>query len=77
MTDFFPDEPGPIIQTNINKMWFALPNDVIGGWSVMNCNKPLSQVDPNKPEWEVASFASEEDAKHIVILHNSWLKGTR
>lgn len=62
---------------NINKLWFALPNDLIGGWSVMNCNKRISQVDPDEQEWEVASFTSEEDAKHIVMLHNMWLRGAR
>lgn len=58
---------------NINTKWYAHPNDVIGGWSVMNCDKPPSRIDLNLSDREVATFVDEDDARHMVQLHNRWL----
>ena len=45
---------------------FAHENDMIGGWSVMNVNKPPSQANPKNDEYEVAEFTTEADAKFIA-----------
>jgi hypothetical protein len=59
-------EPLPVL-------WYAVINDLIGGWAVSHINKPLSQQDYRKGEGEIAAFCSESVAHHIVALHNSWL----
>lgn len=58
---------------SINQKWYLHPNDLIGGFSINNVDKPLSQCDFRKDEGEIADFMMEEDAKHIVELHNEWL----
>lgn len=61
---------------SLDKTWFAHPNDLIGGWSVMNCDRRLGEINwddnPNQ-DHEVASFTEEQDARHIARLHNEWL----
>lgn len=56
-----------------DETWYAHPNDLIGGWSVMNRDHPPSglnrHVDPDGRE--VATFMSEADARRIVELHNA------
>lgn len=61
----------------INKLWFAIPDDLIGGWAIMNCNKPPGQASFAAGEEQVAWGLCEEDAKHIVQIHNLWLGGVR
>jgi hypothetical protein len=53
----------------LNVIWYAWPNDLIGGWSIMSEDKP-----PSTGAWEIASFVREEECRHIVRLHNSWLR---
>jgi hypothetical protein len=48
--------------------WFAVPNDLIGGWCV--CDRPSP---PSAGGIEIADFVSEETAGHIAFLHNLWL----
>jgi len=53
----------------LNQEWFAMPDDLIGGWCVMP-----SEVPPSQARWgEVGTFFSEEAAKHIANIHNTWL----
>lgn len=52
--------------------WYAYPNDLIGGWCVMNIDKMPSSADGHF-EYAVADFISEELATHIATLHNNWL----
>lgn len=49
--------------------WFVHPNDVIGGWSVTPADLPPSSGVP-----EVATFLSEQAARHITDLHNTSLE---
>lgn len=51
--------------------WYPKPNDLIGGWCVMNVDKPPSEVD-NKTEFDVADFIPEPAARHIAALHNNY-----
>jgi hypothetical protein len=52
--------------------WYAVPNDLIGGWDISNVNKPESQRNPYGEEFEIGSFLTEEVAQHIVDVHNTW-----
>lgn len=61
---------------NLNIIWYAHPDDLIGGWCIMSCDKPPSQVSPlgGSGEYMIASFMDEDDAKYIVALHNIVLR---
>lgn len=66
--------------TNINPMavpWYAVVNDVIGGWAICNVDKPCSQqsINPEDGEIEIADFIQEDVARYIVRLHNERLAG--
>ena len=45
---------------------FAKENDLIGGWCVMNVDKPPSQANYKKNEYDIADFVNEENAKFIA-----------
>jgi hypothetical protein len=55
--------------------WYALPDDVVGGWCIMTANVPPSQVNWRDPTedttYRVGSFLSKEIAEYVVSLHNS------
>lgn len=50
--------------------WYAKPNDLIGGWCVMDTD--ATPGESNRPE--VADFTSERMANHIAYLHNDWVE---
>jgi hypothetical protein len=50
--------------------WFVHPDDLVGGWAVMNVDKPPSQCDHRAGEGEVCNFVREADARLIVELRN-------
>ena len=45
--------------------WYAKPNDVVGGWSIM----PVDET-PSQGGWEVGTFLTREVAEHLTFLHN-------
>ena len=51
------------------KRWYAVVDDLIGGYSASTVDKPVSQH-RSPDEFDVASFMDEETARHIVELHN-------
>jgi hypothetical protein len=53
----------------VRETWYAHPNDLIGGWSVMRVDTTPGQV-PAGVRGEVANFISEVDAREIAWLHN-------
>lgn len=57
--------------------WYVHADDLIGGWAVMNVDKPPSQCDARAGEGEIASFVSEAVARHIADLHHAWLDSNR
>ncbi len=61
----------------LTQRWYVHPNDLIGGWAVMNCDKPPSQADFRAYEVEVAAFVSEPAARRIAELHNTALDAGR
>jgi hypothetical protein len=50
--------------------WFVHPDDLVGGWAVMNVDKPPSQCNPRAGEGQICDFTSEADARLIVELRN-------
>jgi hypothetical protein len=58
-----------LVKKIMNIEWFALPNDLIGGWCVMPINEQ-----PSGGCVEVADFIDGTFAVHIAQLHNEWLK---
>lgn len=55
--------------------WWVHADDLIGGWAVMNVDKPPSQCDHRAGEIEVCNFAHEADARLIVMLRNTYARG--
>lgn len=58
--------------------WYAHPDDLIGGWAVMNRDHRPSALnyDADPDAREVANFMCEEDARRIAALHNADLAGS-
>ena len=52
--------------------WYAVPNDLIGGYSVSTVNKPDSQHNVYEGDFEVGTFMTLESAQHIAEIHNQW-----
>jgi len=57
--------------------WYAQPNDLIGGWAVMNRDHSPGQLDraADPDAREVCTFMSEADARRIAELHNADVAG--
>lgn len=53
-----------------DQLWYLHEDDCIGGWSIMNVDKPPSQCDYKMGEHSIATFVNEDYAKEIVKLHN-------
>jgi len=53
----------------LDQNWYVQPNDLIGGWSVMNVDKPPSQIDPSKGEYELGDFPTKRLAQEMVLGH--------
>lgn len=60
-------------ETVLNTRWYPKPNDVIGGWCVMDVDESPGKA--NRPE--VADFIDYPIAKHVADLHNNYLKENR
>jgi hypothetical protein len=52
--------------------WYAVVNDLIGGWSIATADLPESQINVFNDEFEVGTFMHEDTAKHIAYMHNCW-----
>ncbi len=65
----------PTMPDLLTERWYVHPNDLIGGWAVLNRDCPPSQLnrhtDPDARE--VGDFLTEQVARHIVELHNATL----
>lgn len=54
----------------INKKWYIVENDLIGGHAISPEDKPTSEY-----PYTVADLLQDDDAAaHIVWLHNGWLE---
>lgn len=65
-----PNDPYSWMRDLLFSKWYAHPNDLIGGWSIMSVDSPPSQTKYN----EVACFTDELLARHMVRLHNEYLR---
>jgi len=50
--------------------WYAVPDDLIGGWCVMTADKRPSEVVPGDGVVQIADFVSMADARYVARLHN-------
>lgn len=61
------------------EQWYVIVNDLIGGWSIGNRDKPLSQYDmrpeTGREERVIADFVKREDAEEYVAIRNKIIKG--
>lgn len=59
----------------MSQLWYARPDDVVGGWAVMNADVPPSEISRADDIWQVGHWLSEEAAEHVAWLHNAYLQG--
>jgi hypothetical protein len=50
--------------------WYLVVNDLIGGWSVGNRDKPQSEYDFRVGDRIIADFMEERDATAVTALLN-------
>lgn len=70
------------IDRMMSSPWYAKPNDLIGGWCVMDVDLTPGQADQMEfakgaKEFilhEIGDFLTKEMAQHVADLHNAWLK---
>ncbi len=56
--------------------WYAVVNDLIGGWSVATRDVPCSELRINQgKDFELGCFLDEAIARDIAELHNYALSG--
>lgn len=55
-------------QQVMDSVWYAQPDDTIGGWCVM-----LEDAPPSQGGIEAGGFLSEAVARHVADLHNSFI----
>jgi hypothetical protein len=56
----------------INCYWYPVVDDTIGGWAMSNVDQSVAHLDPYEGQFELASFLTEEEARHIAQVHNKW-----
>lgn len=54
----------------LTQKWYAVTNDLIGGFAVANADKPCSALDHSAGEREIANFWSEQACRLVVAAHN-------
>ncbi len=64
-------ERGDVTAGYFQERWYAVVNDLVGGWAVATVDRPLSEIDTkSRTVVVVADFVSEEAARYIATLHN-------
>lgn len=58
--------------------WYAVVDDLIGGWNVATVDKTAAEIHPGTKEapsgeYTVACFMDEDTARHVADLHNAQL----
>jgi len=56
----------------IHTYWYAVIDNLIGGWAVSNVNMPTADLNPYEGRFELGCFLAEYEARHIAELHNAW-----
>jgi hypothetical protein len=59
----------------MNRPWYAIIDDLIGGWAVATIDLPTSQIERRlSEEFVVIDLCLDEDvARHVAELHNARL----
>ncbi len=57
----------------VYRRWYAVPNDLIGGWAVATDDVPPSEHSRENGIVAVADCMDEPTARHIAALHNEAL----
>jgi hypothetical protein len=52
--------------------WYAVVDNLIGGYAISNVNKFTADLNHLKGEYEIASFIDMATAEHLAMLHNKW-----
>lgn len=60
------------VRDSSKETWYAVPNDLIGGWCIMTVDKPPSQCDWRGGELEIGWIMTKDDAIEIARLHNEF-----
>jgi hypothetical protein len=58
----------------LSMKWYAVADDVVGGWAVATVNEPVSSFlgyGTGRALFE--GFFDKDHADHVVELHNEWL----
>jgi hypothetical protein len=68
-----------VLRQQLEVRWYARGNNVISGWSVMDCDLPMDEAVRLRDAHggahpEVAGFLCEIHARYIADLHNERLK---
>ena len=75
----YPKEPtmaDPLTEAEIlARWWYAVPDDMVGGWAIATLDKPTSQIEKFDGESvPVDLVLTEGIARHIAGLHNAFLE---
>ena len=63
-------------QPYMGQRWYAVADDLVGGWGLATVDKPTSQIDTYVTgERIVGCFMDEDTARHLAHLHNSTVAG--
>lgn len=63
----------PVTQNEIiYSRWYPVVDDTIGGWSISNVDESVAFHNPAEGRFELGSFLTEDQARHIAWLHNCW-----
>lgn len=57
----------------MQKKWFPVVDDLIGGWAISTVDKPESERTVTNGEDGVANFITEELARYVCGMHNRTL----
>lgn len=59
----------------LDRRWFAVPDDLVGGWACATTNRPLSEIDiPGTDHRVPIECWGRATAEHVTYLHNAWLQ---
>jgi len=56
----------------LHTYWYPVVDNLIGGWSVANVDMATADLNPYEGKFELGSFMTEYEARHIAELHNQW-----
>ena len=67
--------PNPRYERAFSQPWYAVVNDLIGGWDVANANKTTGDLDHRVGEYSMGCFMDERAAHYVAALHNAHIGG--